>query len=280
MKAELRHTVRSVVGTVILGAIAGTLCGAWGCERGAPDHEALANRASGEKVVLQLGVAASSGAGSAGEKAGAAPAGALPLPAATSAGAGGASSRDGDDTAGGGAKTDDDTSGAAAIGKTARSARDAAQAVATEASGSPSPSCVKGWITPARGSALRKAALDMIRSDAGERFGVVEMRYFVGPEDAEVLSPQSEIERWYVKAYSLTDPERRQRWLVRRAPVGRGVDAVAPFASRGYGPRTWKRVDATDESLADPFLRPCNRTKPGTKCMGLPREVLGCLAGT
>jgi hypothetical protein len=148
------------------------------------------------------------------------------------------------------------------------------------ASGPPSATCVNGWITPARGSRLRKAALDMIRETPEERFGVVEMRYFVGPEDAEVLSPQREVERWYIKAYSSTHHQRRGRWLVRRAPLGAGVDAVAPYDSHGYGPHTWKRVDATDESLADPFLRPCEGSKPGQKCMGLPRQVLGCLAGT
>jgi hypothetical protein len=147
-------------------------------------------------------------------------------------------------------------------------------------SGEPTASCVKGWITPARGSRLRKAALDMIRETEDERFVVLEMRYFAGPEDAEVLGPPREVERWYVKARSLSNPERRQRWLVRRAPVGRGVDAVAPFDSTGYGPKTWRRPDAQHEGLSDPFQRPCHQDAPGDKCMGLPGQVLGCLAGT
>lgn len=271
MKAELRHTVRFVVRTAVFGTVA-ALGATSGCERGGTDHEALASSGANEKSVLHLGAPAPEARSSAARETSAAGAGSLPDPALSSAGAGGGA---------GASSSEEDNDGAASGGSTlggaARSARDAAKG---QASGSASPSCVKGWITPARGTALRKAALDMIRANAGERFGVVEMRYFVGPEDAEVLSPQSEIERWYVKAYSLSDPERRQRWLVRRAPVGRGVDAVAPFDSHGYGPRTWKRVDATDENFADPFLRPCNRTKPGTKCMGLPREVLGCLSGT
>lgn len=150
----------------------------------------------------------------------------------------------------------------------------------------PSPSehaaagCVKGWSTPPRGGPLRKAALDMMRVQAGERFVVDELRYFLGPEDAEVLGPPREVERWYVKAYTETEPRRRQRWLVRRAAVGTGVDAVAPYDSTGYGPDTWKRLDVSDESLADPFQRPCQSSEPGAKCMGLPREVLGCLEGT
>lgn len=157
----------------------------------------------------------------------------------------------------------------------------AADAPARGASaGAPGPGCVKGWSTPERGSPLRSAVLDMMRVRPGERFVVEEMRYFVGPEDAEVLGARGEVERWYVKASTESEPRRRYRWLVRRAAVGSGVDALAPFDSVGYGPATWRRPDAADESLADPFQRPCQGTSPGEKCMGLPREVLGCLAGT
>ena len=138
--------------------------------------------------------------------------------------------------------------------------------------------CVKGWTSPGRGNPLRKAALDMIRERPSERFVVVELRYFLGPEDAEVMGPPREVERWYVKAYSVGHHSRRQRWLVRRATVGSGIDAVAPFDSTGYGPGTWQRPDAVDESVTDPFQRPCDRVSE--KCMGLPREVLGCLSGT
>lgn len=146
--------------------------------------------------------------------------------------------------------------------------------------GSPSAGCINGWFTPERGNPLRSAALDMMRERADERFIVEEMRYFVGPEDAEVVGRRGEVERWYVQAFTDAEPRRRQRWLVRRAPVGSGVDAIAPFDSNGYGPRTWRRPDASDPSLADPFERPCQGTKPGEVCMGLPREVLGCLSGT
>jgi hypothetical protein len=120
----------------------------------------------------------------------------------------------------------------------------------------------------------------MMRVRPGERFVVEDMRYFVGPEDAEVIGTRGDVERWYVKASTDTEPRRRYRWLVRRAAVGSGVDALAPYDSVGYGPATWRRPDASDESLADPFQRPCQGTAPGEKCMGLPREVLGCLAGT
>jgi hypothetical protein len=146
--------------------------------------------------------------------------------------------------------------------------------------GSISPTCVRGWSSPGRGSPLRAAVLDMMRVRPGERFVVEEMRYFVGPEDAEVLGARGDVERWYVKAFTETEPRRRQRWLVRRAAVGIGVDAIAPFDSVGYGAGIWRRPDAANESFADPFERPCQGTKPSDKCMGLPREVLGCLAGT
>jgi hypothetical protein len=151
---------------------------------------------------------------------------------------------------------------------------------ASPAPRSVSPTCVRGWSTPGRGSPLRAAVLDMMRVRPGERFVVEEMRYFVGPEDVDVLGARGDVERWYVKAYTETEPRRRQRWLVRRAAVGIGVDAIAPFDSVGYGAGIWRRPDASDESFADPFQRPCQGTKPGDKCMGLPREVLGCLAGT
>lgn len=146
--------------------------------------------------------------------------------------------------------------------------------------GSPSDTCVQGWVRPRAGSKLRKAALDMLREQRGERFVVLEMRYFVGPEDAEVIGPQRRVERWYVKARSLADRSRQQRWLLRRAAVGSGIDAVAPFDSSGYGPGIWRRPDAVDESTADPFQRPCDVARAGARCMGLPRSVLGCLQGT
>lgn len=148
------------------------------------------------------------------------------------------------------------------------------------APGSASPTCVNGWSAPPRGSALRSAALNMMRGSGAQRFVIDEMRYFVGPEDAEVMSPQSEVERWYVKGYPEGDFQRRQRWLVRRARLGSGVDAVAPYESRGYGPKTWTRPDAPNPQLADPFQHPCDPARPNVKCMGLPPQVLGCLDGT
>ena len=67
---------------------------------------------------------------------------------------------------------------------------------------------------------------------------------------------------------------------MRRAEVGAGIDAVADFDSSGYAPGTWRRPDASDDSVSDPFQRPCDRQSAGEKCMGLPYSVLGCLDGT
>lgn len=164
----------------------------------------------------------------------------------------------------------------------AAEARSAARAPGAEepTGGPPSPTCVNGWTAPGRGSSLRKVALDMIRERKSERFVVLAMRYFRGPEDAEVIGPQREVERWYVKAESVGRNPRRQRWLVRRAEVGGGIDAVADFDSTGHAPGTWKRPDASDDSVSDPFQRPCEHQAAGEKCMGLPYAVLGCLDGT
>jgi hypothetical protein len=59
---------------------------------------------------------------------------------------------------------------------------------ADSALGARSSTCGSGWSTPERGGPLRGAVLDMLRVRGGERFIVEEMRHFVGPEDADVLS--------------------------------------------------------------------------------------------
>ncbi len=61
-------------------------------------------------------------------------------------------------------------------------------------SGGPTASCVNGWVTPTPGTALRTDPLDMIRGflslSAGDLFVVDDMRYFVGPEDVELIAPR------------------------------------------------------------------------------------------
>lgn len=181
----------------------------------------------------------------------------------------------------GGAQAEAPSAGAGGSGPAEQRPASGARALQPRASsGASSETCINGWLAPGRGNPLRRAALDMIRARKSERFVVVEMRYFRGPEDAEVIGPQREVERWYVKAYSTGRDARRQRWLLRRAEVGRGIDAVAEFDSTGYAPGTWQRPDASDDSVSDPFQRPCDRQSAGEKCMGLPYAVLGCLDGT
>ncbi len=150
-----------------------------------------------------------------------------------------------------------------------------AEALASRARGV-GPRCVSGWVTPRRGTALRQAPLDEIRRRPGDRFLVSQMRYFVGPDDADVVSPEAEVERWYVKARVVGLPHSGARYLVRRSSSGTSIDAIAPYASAGFGPGIWERPDAPHESLADPFQVPCRKADQ-TRCTGLPYSLLGCL---
>jgi hypothetical protein len=142
-----------------------------------------------------------------------------------------------------------------------------------------SASCVNGWLTPARDTPLRKAPLDLIRDRPEDQFMVEEMRYFWGPEDPDVVSPESVVERWYVKAYVYKRPRQRGRWLLRRNGSALSVDARADHDSRGFGPGVWTRPGVR-QKWADPFKFPCGSAAPGEPCVGLPREVLGCVAGS
>lgn len=140
---------------------------------------------------------------------------------------------------------------------------------------------------------MRTFPLDMIRPAPGELFIVDEMRYFVGPEDPNIIAPRRDVERWYVKAHLQSDPSYAARWLIRRVDVGAGVFGIAPFDSTGYAPGTWLAFeDGGGTSTAypgipglhtgtpyDPFETPC--TVPGdTHCTGPGPEVMGCLDGT
>ena len=115
----------------------------------------------------------------------------------------------------------------------------------------------------------------------------------MGPEDADVIDPRPDVERWYVVGYAETDPSFRGRWLVRRTGVGFGLVAVAPYASTGFGSGVWEtcpdgcRIGRPlagqwcDSTCAEDFQAdPCTGVAPGTwspgDCRGLPPEVLGC----
>jgi hypothetical protein len=121
---------------------------------------------------------------------------------------------------------------------------------------------------------------------------VVDLRYFEGPE-----SPPSEqgylqvVQRWYVKLYAKRDPAFQGRFLVEARRFGRGLSAVAPYDTHGFRSPDWVgfQYDAAD---------PTSKTYPGLPGRwagvpydfvtggggltfpGLPREVVGCLAGT
>ena len=158
--------------------------------------------------------------------------------------------------------------------------------------------CVNGWITPTHGTDLRTFPLDMIRVhlglDADDLFIVNEMRYFVGPEDVEVIAPRRDVERWYVDAFLQNDPSIAGRWIVRRIDIGEGVACEADAGTTGFATGTWWAPFAggydpfTPACTSDngPFctchwgVGGCNCADAGQPaCTGPPPEVMGCLAG-
>lgn len=164
----------------------------------------------------------------------------------------------------------------------------------------PSTSCVDGWWDQGFGSASLYDALKVIgvaeppaQVDI-DAFVVEEARYFTGPEDAQVISPRPNVERWYIVGYAETDPSFRGRWLIRRATFGMGLAAVAPYGSTGFGPGIWETcVDPCqvgrplagewcDPACVEDYIsRSCEGLVPGVwspgDCAGPPPEVLGCL---
>lgn len=150
--------------------------------------------------------------------------------------------------------------------------------------------------------------------DPGDLFVVDEIRYFVGPEDTNVIAPRRDVERWYVKATLQADPAFAGRWLVRRIDIGAGA-GVAPYSSSGYEPGIWSTFVGRESGdlpssypgvpgewygvPEDPFLpHPCTDdhgpycicdwevggcdcgATDTPICAGPPPEVMGCLAGT
>jgi hypothetical protein len=171
-------------------------------------------------------------------------------------------------------------------------------------SGPPNQTCVQGWETPTSGSSTWNMPLRIIRRTM--RFNgdlrVVDMRYFVGPEappsDKLYIS---DIRRWYVKGFVRSNQEIRGRWLVESRRFGSGVSAVAPYDSEGWSSPDWTGFEF---ETAGPYSEPRSYPdlpgewvgKPydfvkglgsadelsgeGLENQGLPREVVGCLAGT
>jgi uncharacterized protein YraI len=166
-------------------------------------------------------------------------------------------------------------------------------------SGPASASCSSGWTTPPPGSAEWTnvlAAIGVGVSTEADAFVVEEMRAFVGPEDADVVSPRPEVQRWYVAGYSETDPAYRGRWMVRSGGVGFGLAWTAPYDSAGFDSGIWETCPdgcivgpplagewCDPGCLEDPFVAPCAGVSPDAwspgDCSGLPPEALGCLDG-
>src|SRR5439155_1258491 len=110
------------------------------------------------------------------------------------------------------------------------------------AAGPVSVGCVKGWVTPDRGSPRFLQPLGIIRRTTGVTgsLHVVDLRYFEGPE-----SPPSEqgyllvVQRWYVKLWTKDDPAFQGRFLVEARRFGRGVAAVAPYDTSDFRSPDW-----------------------------------------
>ena len=155
------------------------------------------------------------------------------------------------------------------------------------ASGTPGASCVNGWREPAPGTALRSEPLDALRKSQGltGTFHVVDMRYFTGPDDAN-LSPESKqkrpVERWYAKVELFARQPFRIRFLYVKRQVGAGIVAVAPYDTKGFAGKDWIGFDG--EGGASEFEGVPGKW-PGMptdyRAAGeLPPEVTGCLAGS
>jgi hypothetical protein len=132
---------------------------------------------------------------------------------------------------------------------------------------------------------------------AGDLFVVDDMRYFVGPEDVELIAPRRDVERWYVKAYQQIDPTINGRWIIRRINIGEGVAYWAEYSSVGYEEGTWTGYEG-ESAEYDPFHPPCTADHgpyctcdwgvagcscsdtDHPACWGPPPEVMGCLDGT
>jgi hypothetical protein len=161
--------------------------------------------------------------------------------------------------------------------------------------------CLNGYTSPAPGDPLRTEGLRILSRAVDippDRFDVVEMRYFEGPE-----SPPSEreyllnVRRWYVKATVAGDPSFAGRFLVEKRSFGAGVVAVAPFDTAGLRSPDWVgfQYEADDpapqtypglpgEWAGTPYDFVTGRNLETNEEVfgfpGLPSEVAGCLEDT
>jgi hypothetical protein len=154
--------------------------------------------------------------------------------------------------------------------------------------------CESGWVTPPEGSPRYLRPLGIIRRATRVRgpLAVVDMRYFEGPE-----SPPSDkgyllvVQRWYVKLYAEDDLSFQGRFLVEARRFGRGLVAVAPYDTSGFGSPDWIgfQFDSSDpetrfyEGLPGPWAGIAYdfvRGGEGLSIPGLPEQVTGCLDAT
>lgn len=160
--------------------------------------------------------------------------------------------------------------------------------------GPASETCEQGWVTPDEGTRDFTDPIGIIRRTArfpGD-YAVVDMRLFVGPE-----SPPSDkgyltdIRRWYIKLYAVDDIAYQGRFLVEERRFGRGLAAVAPFDTEGFGSPDWVGFQwnvADTKPRRYPGLPGRWRGTPydfvrggeGLTIPGLPDAVVGCLDGT
>ena len=160
--------------------------------------------------------------------------------------------------------------------------------------------CLNGYTDLAPEDPVRAEALRVLGKAAripAERFDVVDIRYFEGPE-----SPPSEreyllnVRRWYVKATVRGDESFAGRFLIEKRSFGAGVVAVARFDSIGIRSPDWVGFqlvegaepqpypDLPGEWAGEPYDFVTGRD-PETReevfgFPGLPLEVAGCLEGT
>lgn len=160
--------------------------------------------------------------------------------------------------------------------------------------GPPLPTCVNGWRTPPDGTQLHDQPVGIIRQTTGVEgpLVVADMRYFEGPE-----SPPSDkgyllvVRRWYVKLYAADDPGFQGRFIVEARRFGRGLAAVAPYASIGFHSPDWIgfQFDTADPEPKAYLSLPGEWSGipydfvnggEGLGIPGLPAAVVGCLDGT
>ncbi len=122
---------------------------------------------------------------------------------------------------------------------------------------------------------------------------IVDIRTFVGPESppADDKGYLQDIRRWYVKLYIEDDWAYQGRFIVEQRRFGRGVAAVAPYDTVGFGSPDWSGFQWNS---AEPEPVPRTglpgawagtaydfvRGGEGLTIPGLPEELRGCLEGT